>query len=73
MKKKRILIIVYWLAFLILTGALLFLYEYHTYKKKAVDNLVYQSNSVMEELPQIVKNDIYSHQNINIFCCIIYQ
>ena len=60
MKKKRILIIVYWLAFLILTGALLFLYEYHTYKKKAVDNLVYQSNSVMEELPQIVKNDIYS-------------
>ena len=60
MKKKRFLIVVYWLAFLMLMGALLFLYEYHTNKKRAVDNLVYQSNSVIEELPQIVKNDVYS-------------
>ena len=34
MKKKRILIIVYWLVFLILAGTLLVLFEYHAYKKE---------------------------------------
>ncbi len=60
MKKKRILIIVYWLVFLILMSALLFLYEYHTCKKKATDNLIYQTNSILEDLPQIVRNDAYA-------------
>ncbi len=60
MKKKRILIIVYWLVFLILAGTLLVLFEYHAYKKKAVDNLTEQTNSILEELPQIAKNDAYA-------------
>jgi len=60
MKKKRILIITFWIAFLALMGVLLFMLEYHSNKKKAIDNLVYQSNIIVDEMPQLVKNNVYS-------------
>ena len=60
MKKKQILIIAVWIAFLILASVLLGLLENHLCTKSAHEELLASADMVARKLPDLLENDIYS-------------